>query len=47
MPDLTTQRNVELFRRWEGSWSFLTNLSWVKVSASGNVKPSGFPPQSL
>ncbi|KAL2015808.1 hypothetical protein VTK56DRAFT_4724 [Thermocarpiscus australiensis] len=47
MPDLTTQQNVELLSRWEGSWSYLTNLAWVKISAAGNVKASSFPPQGL
>ncbi|KAL2257256.1 hypothetical protein VTK26DRAFT_421 [Humicola hyalothermophila] len=47
MPDLTTEQNVAMLNRFEGSWSFLSNLAWVKVSAAGNVKPSSFPPQSL
>lgn len=47
MPDLTTEQNIGLLNRFEGSWSFLTNLAWVKVSAAGNVKPSSFPPQGL
>ncbi|GAB1317607.1 translation machinery-associated protein 16 [Madurella fahalii] len=47
MPDLTTEQNVQLLSRWEGSWSYLANLAWVKVSATGTVKPSNFPPQGL
>ncbi|KXX74614.1 Translation machinery-associated protein 16 [Madurella mycetomatis] len=47
MPDLTLEQNVELLSRWEGSWSYLTNLAWVKVSVTGTVKPSSFPPQGL
>ncbi|KAJ4292945.1 translation machinery-associated protein 16 [Collariella sp. IMI 366227] len=47
LPDLTTKENVELLNRFEGSWPFLTNLAWVKVSSAGNVKPSSFPPQGL
>ncbi|KAL2137141.1 hypothetical protein VTI74DRAFT_8773 [Chaetomium olivicolor] len=47
LPDLTTEANVMLLSRFEGSWSYLTNLTWVKVSSSGNVKPSSFPPQGL
>ncbi|KAK4242867.1 translation machinery-associated protein 16 [Achaetomium macrosporum] len=47
MPDLSTETNVQLLSRFEGSWSYLTNLAWVKISASGTVKPSSFPPQSL
>ncbi|KAH6623509.1 translation machinery-associated protein 16 [Chaetomium tenue] len=47
LPDLTVEANVQLLSRFEGSWSYLTSLSWVKVSAAGNVKPSSFPPQGL
>ncbi|EAQ83318.1 hypothetical protein CHGG_09722 [Chaetomium globosum CBS 148.51] len=47
LPDLTVDANVQLLSRFEGSWSYLTSLSWVKVSAAGNVKPSSFPPQGL
>lgn len=45
LPDLTDQKNVELLDRWDGAWSYLTTVSWVKVSAAGAVKPSGFPPK--
>ncbi|KAK4111626.1 hypothetical protein N656DRAFT_144041 [Canariomyces notabilis] len=47
IPDLTSEDNIQLLGRWEGSWSYLTNLSWVKISSKGNVKPSSFPPQGL
>jgi hypothetical protein len=45
IPDLTTEQNVSLLERWEGSWSYLSNLVWVRVSANGQVRPSSFPPQ--
>ncbi|KAM7207982.1 Translation machinery-associated protein 16 [Naviculisporaceae sp. PSN 640] len=44
MPDLTSETNVQLLDRWEGSWSFLPNLAWVRISATGNVRPAKFPP---
>lgn len=44
LPDLSTQDNLSLLDRWEGSWAFLPSLSWVRVSKTGNVKPSTFPP---
>ena len=47
MPDLTSEANVQMLSRFEGSWTFLNSLTWVKVSAAGNVKPSSFPPQGL
>ncbi|KAK4143093.1 translation machinery-associated protein 16 [Dichotomopilus funicola] len=47
LPDLSTEANAQLLSRFEGSWSYLTSLAWVKVSATGTVKPSSFPPQGL
>ncbi|KAH8888619.1 hypothetical protein GQ53DRAFT_243194 [Thozetella sp. PMI_491] len=44
IPDLTAEKTVELLDRWEGSWSFLANFAWVKVSGD-NIKPSSFPPK--
>ncbi|KAH6847378.1 translation machinery-associated protein 16 [Chaetomium sp. MPI-CAGE-AT-0009] len=47
LPDLTVDANVQVLSRFEGSWSYLTSVAWVKLSAAGNVKPSSFPPQGL
>ncbi|KAK0721430.1 translation machinery-associated protein 16 [Apiosordaria backusii] len=48
LPDLTSEKNLELLERWDGSnWAFLTNVTWVKISADGTTKPSSFPPQGL
>lgn len=40
IPDLTSEENVKQLNRWEGSWSYLSTLTWVKVSADGTVKPT-------
>jgi len=46
MPDLTLEKNTQLLDRWEDrNWAFLSNLTWVKVSSSGVIRPSNFPPQ--
>ncbi|PSR79851.1 translation machinery-associated protein 16 [Coniella lustricola] len=44
IPDLSRQDNVDSLKRWEGSWTSLSTLSWVRVSKAGAVKPSTFPP---
>jgi hypothetical protein len=44
LPDLTNADNVSLLVRWEGSWAYLTTLSWVRISESGDVQPATFPP---
>ena len=46
MPDLTTEKNVQMLDRWEGSWAYLSNLEWVKITASGTVRSCNFPPQT-
>ncbi|KAM0269642.1 hypothetical protein ACHAQH_009685 [Verticillium albo-atrum] len=46
MPDLTSDDNVHLLDRWEGSWAYLTSVSWVRVAADKTVKPASFPPSS-
>ncbi|KAJ2904112.1 uncharacterized protein MKZ38_008830 [Zalerion maritima] len=38
MPDLMSEEHVKQLDRFEGSWAYLSSLSWVKVSADGSVK---------
>ncbi|KAI9052415.1 hypothetical protein LZ554_003761 [Drepanopeziza brunnea f. sp. 'monogermtubi'] len=45
MPDLTDENNVTFLDRWEGSWSYLSTLKWVRVSSSGLVQATKFPPK--
>ncbi|KAI1475937.1 hypothetical protein K445DRAFT_66655 [Daldinia sp. EC12] len=45
IPVLDTEENVSLLTRWEGSWSYLTTLKWVRISSAGGVQPSSFPPR--
>lgn len=46
LPDLSKQENIDLLNRWEGAWAFLATLSWVRISKTGNVRPSNFPPSA-
>ncbi|PNP83000.1 hypothetical protein FNYG_03322 [Fusarium nygamai] len=43
MPDLLDNVNVNALHLWEGSWSYLTQLKWVKVNSEGQVRPTSFP----
>ncbi|KAI5863887.1 translation machinery-associated protein 16 [Durotheca rogersii] len=45
VPALDSEENATLLCRWEGSWSYLTTLRWVRVSSDGAVQPSSFPPR--
>ncbi|KAH7369813.1 translation machinery-associated protein 16 [Rhexocercosporidium sp. MPI-PUGE-AT-0058] len=42
---LTDENNVIFLDRWEGSWSYLSTLKWVRISSSGVIQESKFPPK--
>ncbi|PKS13014.1 hypothetical protein jhhlp_000355 [Lomentospora prolificans] len=46
LPDLTAGDNIHRLERWEGNWSYLCTLSWVRVSKAGLIRPSTFLPSS-
>lgn len=46
LPDLTDEVNLSELDRWEGSWSYLSNLKWVKITDVGAVRTSSFPPKN-
>jgi len=46
VPDLTDEVNIAELDRWEGSWAYLANLKWVKITKAGNVRTSSFPPKA-
>ncbi|KKY33761.1 hypothetical protein UCDDA912_g06262 [Diaporthe ampelina] len=43
---LSKQSNLDLLNRWEGAWSFLAAMSYVRITEAGTVKSSSFPPSS-
>ncbi|KAI1769860.1 translation machinery-associated protein 16 [Hypoxylon cercidicola] len=45
LPVLDTEENAAVLGRYEGSWSYLTGLKWVRISSAGTVQPSSFPPR--
>ncbi|RFU26201.1 hypothetical protein B7463_g10133, partial [Scytalidium lignicola] len=46
LPNLTDTDNVTFLDRWEGAWSYLTTLKWVRISKQGVIQPcSSFPPK--
>ncbi|KAM4064604.1 translation machinery-associated protein 16 domain-containing protein [Hirsutella rhossiliensis] len=47
LPDVMTEENVKLLEDWEGSWSKLTTLTWIKVSRTGQVRKSDFPSKGI
>jgi translation machinery-associated protein 16 len=45
LPDLLDANNVVFLDRWEGAWSYLSTLKWVRVSSAGQIQPAIFPPK--
>ncbi|GJC91637.1 hypothetical protein ColKHC_00463 [Colletotrichum higginsianum] len=45
LPDLLNESNTILLDLWEGSWSYLTSVAWVKITNDGTIKQSSFPPK--
>lgn len=45
LPDLTDADNVTFLDRWEGSWSYLSTLKWVRINSSGETQDTSFPPK--
>ena len=43
IPDLLDSHNVNILHLWEGSWSYLTHLKWIKVNSEGQVRSTAFP----
>ena len=45
LPDLTDAENCIYLDRWEGAWSYLSTLKWVRISSKGVVQQAKFPPK--
>ncbi|PHH86091.1 hypothetical protein CDD83_10775 [Cordyceps sp. RAO-2017] len=47
LPDVMDHDNVKLLEDWEGSWSKLTTLQWIKVTSTGSVRKADFPSKGI
>ncbi|KAF4126063.1 translation machinery-associated protein 16 [Geosmithia morbida] len=47
IPDVLSSENAKKLSVWEGSWPYLTTIPWVKVSSSGQTRPTDFPTKGL
>ena len=45
IPDMTDARNIELLQNWNGEWTSLNLLKYVRLSKSGARHESSFPPK--
>lgn len=45
IPDLRDQENLANLKVWQGEWSALGTVGFVRVSKEGECRASGFPPR--
>jgi translation machinery-associated protein 16 len=45
LPDLTDANNCMFLDRWEGTWSYLSTLKWVRITKAGVMQSAKFPPK--
>ncbi len=45
IPDLEDEDNLNLLRGWNGEWSSLSRLKYIRLARSGVRKESSFPPK--
>lgn len=39
--------NLKILRDWNGEWTALNNLTYVRLSRDGRSQKSSFPPKGL
>ncbi|WEW60135.1 translation machinery-associated protein 16 [Emydomyces testavorans] len=47
MPDLGSEDNLRRIKEWNGEWSSMSTVDFVRLSSSGNKQKSMFPPKGL
>ena len=45
MPDLLRSQNLNVLLKWNGEWTSLVTLEYVRVTRSGDLIESAFPPK--
>lgn len=41
------EANADKLRNWEGSWTPLKALAWIKVTRAGHCRPAEFPSKGI
>ncbi|KKA28981.1 hypothetical protein TD95_000901 [Thielaviopsis punctulata] len=45
VPDLTLGDNLIMLATWDGNWSHLSHVKWIKLPLEGEPKATTFPPK--
>ncbi len=47
IPDMEDEENLRKLREWNGEWTAMNTLGFVRLSRDGTIKQSSFPPKGL
>lgn len=47
IPDMQDEGNLRILREWNGEWTALNNLMFLRLSREGHMHQSSFPPKGL
>lgn len=47
IPDVMDAENLELVKSWEGTWTKITSMTFIKVTSSGQSRKTDFPSKGL
>lgn len=45
IPDMESLEILQKLKDWDGKWSSLATMKFVRISKEGKIKPSAFPPK--
>lgn len=47
LPDMQDEDNLRMLENWNGAWTSLNTLKYVRIKRDGNTQQSRFPPNGL
>lgn len=47
LPDLSEQGVINSLRAWNGDWSGLSTMKFIRITKDGGKQPSVFPPKGM
>lgn len=47
VPDMQDGGNLERLRDWNGEWTSLNTINYIRLSRDGTIRQSSFPPKAL
>lgn len=47
IPEMQDEGNLRILQEWNGEWTALNTLKYVRLSRDGTIQKSSFPPKGL